>query len=113
MNRLSELLPGKVSTEPEDLACYGFDASGLEAPPAAVVWPRATDDVVKIMTFASAHGIPVIPRGAGTGMTGGAVPSAQSVILSLEKMNRIIEVNKDAMTVLVEPGVINGKLQKE
>jgi glycolate oxidase len=55
----------------------------------------------------------VIPRGAGTGMTGGSVPTKGSIILSLEKMNKILEIDSENLTVLVEPGVINGKLQKE
>jgi glycolate oxidase len=113
MNSLSELLPGRVSTEPEDLLCYGFDASGLEAAPAAVVWPQDVNDVVKVMAFASAVAIPVIPRGAGTGMTGGSVPSQGAVILSTERMNRILEIDTENLSVLVEPGVINGRLQRE
>jgi len=113
VDKLSELLPGKMSTEPEDLVCYGFDASGLEAAPAAVVWPREVSDVVKIMNFAQATLTPVIPRGAGTGMTGGSVPSKGAIILSMEKMNRILDVDIENMNVLVEPGVINGRLQKE
>jgi glycolate oxidase len=94
MDKLSELLPGKTSTDPEDILCYGFDASGLEAPPTAVVWPRDVSDVIKVMKYAYASGTAVIPRGAGTGMTGGAVPSQGAIILSMEKMNRIIEVEK-------------------
>jgi len=113
MDKLSELLPGKTSTDPEDILCYGFDASGLEAPPAAVVWPHDTLDVIKVMKYAYANAIPVIPRGAGTGMTGGSVPSQGAVILSMEKMNRIIEIDEENLTVLVEPGVLNGKLQRE
>ncbi len=113
MNKLSELLPGRTSTEPEDLVCYGFDASGMEAAPSAVVWPQDVLDVVKILNYANTNNIPVIPRGAGTGMTGGSVPSRGAIILSLEKMNRIIEIDTENLTALVEPGVINGKLQRE
>jgi len=119
MNKLSDLLPGKTSTHPEDLLCYGFDASGLEALPAAVVWPQDVMDVVRIMTFAAANSIPVIPRGAGTGMTGGAIQppglrsAGGSIILSTEKMNRVLDIDRENMSVLVEPGVINGSLQKE
>ncbi len=113
MKKLAEILPGKISTEPEDLLCYGFDASGLDVAPSAVVWPRDVDDVVKILGFAYANNIPVIPRGAGSGMTGGSVPSKGAVVLSLERMNRILDIDKENMSVVVEPGVINGKLQRE
>lgn len=114
MNRLLDALPHiKISTDPEDLICYGFDASGIEIHPSAVAWPSTTDDVVKIMKYAYENDIPVVPRGAGTGMTGGAVPLKEALILSLEKMNRILEVDSENLNVLCEPGVINGKLQHE
>jgi glycolate oxidase len=112
MNKLSAVLPGKTSTEPEDLICYGFDASGLGAQPSAVVWPQNVEDVVAVMKFSSANGVPVIPRGAGSGMTGGAVPSKGAIVMSLERMNKILEIDRENMQVLVEPGVINGTLQK-
>lgn len=113
MNSLADILPGKVSLTPEDLACYGFDASGIEAHPSAVVWPRDASDVSTLLVYAVAHEIPVVPRGAGTGMTGGSVPLKGAIVLSLEKMNRILEVDRDNLAVLVEPGVINGRLQRE
>ncbi|MBI5103342.1 MAG: FAD-binding protein [Nitrospirae bacterium] len=112
-NKFADLLPGRVSTEPEDLVCYGFDASGLEAAPSAVAWPHSLEDVVEIMNFARSNRIPVIPRGAGTGMTGGSVPDRSSVVVSMERMNRVLGIDRDNMTVLVEPGVINGHLQRE
>jgi glycolate oxidase len=113
MHKLAELLPGKVSTSPEDILCYGFDASGLESTPAAVVWAENATDVIEVMKYAHMNGIPVIPRGAGTGMTGGTVPSRGAVILSMEKMNRIVEIDTENLTAIVEPGVLNGKLQRE
>jgi glycolate oxidase len=112
MNKLSAVLPGKTSTEPEDLICYGFDASGLGAQPSAVVWPQNAEDVAAVMKFSSANEVPVIPRGAGSGMTGGAVPSKGAIVMSLERMNKILEIDRENMQVLVEPGVINGTLQK-
>jgi len=102
-----------ISTAPEDLICYGFDASGIEMSPSAVVWPRSTEDVVKVMKYAYEHSIPVVPRGAGTGVTAGAVPSKGAIILSFEKMKRILEIDSENLQVLCEPGVINGRLQRE
>ena len=114
MNRLIDALSNiKVSIEPEDLICYGFDASGLESSPSAVVWPKNTEDVVKVMRYAFENSIPVVPRGAGTGMTAGAVPLKGAIILSFEKMNRILEIDSENLNVLCEPGLINGKLQRE
>src|SRR4030042_3097677 len=113
-NTISDKLPSiKISTEPEDLVCYGFDASGFQESPSAVVWPGKPEDVVKVMKYAYENSIPVVPRGAGTGMTAGAVPSRGAIILSFEKMNRILEIESENLNVLCEPGLINGKLQRE
>ena len=103
----------KVSITPEDLLCYGFDASGIESFPSAVVWPNNTDDVVKVMKYAYENGISIVPRGAGTGMTAGAVPSKGAIVLSFERMRRILEIDSGNLDVLCEPGVINGNLQYE
>jgi len=102
-----------ISTAPEDIICYGFDASGIEVCPSAIIWPNNTADVVKVMKYAYEQEIPVVPRGAGTGVTAGAVPSKGSIVLSFEKMKKIIEIDAENLNVLCEPGVINGKLQRE
>lgn len=108
-----EFLPDiEVSTAPEDLLCYGFDASGLEGSAAMVAWPRRTEDIVKLLRYASRHGMNVVPRGAGTGMTGGAVPGKGAIVLSFEKLNGILELDTENLNVLVEPGLINGRLQR-
>jgi glycolate oxidase len=113
-SNLPDKLPNiKISTDPEDLICYSFDASGLEETPSAVVWPKSTDDIVKIMKHAYENNIPVVPRGAGTGTTAGAIPSKGAIIVSFEKMNRLIEVNSENLNILCEPGLINGKLQRD
>lgn len=114
MNNLIDQFPDlKISVAPEDLLCYGFDASGLEASPSAVVWPEHTEDVVRLMKYAYESGIPIVPRGAGTGMTGGVVPLSGAIMLSLEKMNRVLEVDSENLCVLCEPGMINGRLQRD
>ena len=114
MNKIIDKLPNlKISTSPEDLVCYGFDASGIEISPSAVVWPDTTEDVVKVMKYAYENNISVVPRGAGTGMTAGAVPSKGAIIISFEKMKRILEIDTENLNVLCEPGVINGRLQRE
>lgn len=103
----------RYSTDPEDLFAYGFDASGLEGAPAAVAWPRNTGEVARVMRYSWENGMAVVPRGAGSGMTGGAVPSSGAIVLSFERMNRIIEIDDVNLNVLVEPGVVNGRLQRE
>jgi len=109
---IKDILPGKVLTEPEELLCYGFDASSNEGIPLAVAQPSNTDEVSKIVNLAFNQGVPIIPRGAGTGMTGGSVPLKDSIVLSLEAMNRIVEIDERNLIAVTEPGVINSYLQK-
>lgn len=111
MKDLNDILPGRVSTEKEELFCYGFDASKEEGLPSAVVRPVNTEEVSKAVRFAFDNSVPIIPRGAGSGMTGGSVPLKDSIILSLEGMNRIIDIDERNMVVTLEPGVINKDLQ--
>lgn len=102
----------KHSSEPEDLACYGFDASGLEGRPALVAWPGTVDEVSEVLRFAYERDMIIVPRGAGTGMTAGSVPPEGAVIISTEKLNRILEVDYENLNAVVEPGVINGEFQR-
>jgi glycolate oxidase len=101
------------STEPEDLLAYGFDASGLAETPSAVAWPKSVEEVASLMRQADREMLAVIPRGAGTGMSGGAVPARGALVLSMERMNKILEIGEENLTALVEPGVINGHFQRE
>lgn len=107
-----EKLKVEHSAEPEDLACYGFDASGLSGMPALVAWPKSADEVSQVLKYAYEKDMVIVPRGAGTGMTAGAVPPEGAVILSTEKLNRILEVDPDNLNAVVEPGVINGEFQR-
>jgi glycolate oxidase len=81
--------------------------------PLAVLRPGNAREVSEAASLAFNSKVPVIPRGAGTGMTGGAVPLKDTVILSLEGMNRIIDIDEKNMVAAVEPGVINGHLQEK
>jgi len=114
INRIIDSLPDvKISVAQEDLICYGFDASGIEKRPSAVVWPKTTEEVVRVMKYAYQNEIPVTPRGAGTGMTGGSIPLNSSIVLSFEKMNKVVDLDANNLTVVVEPGIINGRLQRD
>ncbi|GAB4389363.1 MAG: FAD-linked oxidase C-terminal domain-containing protein [Thermodesulfovibrionales bacterium] len=103
----------EFSAEPEDLLAYGFDASGLAGGPACVVWPRSADEAARAVAYARETGMSIVPRGAGTGLTGGSVPGAGAMVMSFEKLARILSVDYENLNVLVEPGVINGRLQRE
>jgi glycolate oxidase len=113
INTISTRLPGRVMTDNEEIFCYGFDASSAEGVPSAVVRPTNTKEVSEIASLASETGTRLVPRGAGTGMTGGAVPMNGTVILSFEGMNRIIDIDHKNMIAVVEPGVINSHLQEK
>lgn len=106
--------PGSVFHQPSDLLVYEYDGS-VEgavdlARPVAVVLPRTTEQVAAVVRVAKANRLPVIPRGAGTGLSGGAVAQTGGVIVALTRMNRILEVDYLNETALVEPGVINLEL---
>ncbi|MFC9354875.1 FAD-binding oxidoreductase [Arthrobacter sp. NPDC057013] len=108
----SILGPGKVLRDEAALAVYAVD----QAPvvdyrlPAAVVLAESVDDVQATVKACAARNVPLVPRGAGTGVSGGAHASEGCVILGLERMNRILELNADDETAVVEPGVINADL---
>ncbi len=82
-------------------------------PPEVVVKPTSTSQVAQILKLANQHLIPVTPRGSGTGLSGGAIPLYGGICLSLEKMNRILEIDEDNFTATLEPGVILTDLYKE
>lgn len=107
----------KVLTEDLDLMYYSYDSSFLTklepANPTAVVMPRSTEDVSNVMRFAFEKDIPVIPRGAGTGETGGCIALRGGIVLDLSTWDEIIEIDARNMQVLVRPGVIHAKLNEE
>jgi glycolate oxidase len=97
----------------EDLLCYSYDATNEAHMPEGVVFPGTPDEVSLILKMANSEAFPVIPRGAGTGFTGGSVPVEGGVVLSLERMTRIIEIDAANLTAVVEPGVVTWELQQE
>jgi glycolate oxidase len=99
-------------TVAEELVAYSYDATRKEALPWAVARPATTEEVAAILLLANREGFPVVPRGAGTGMSGGSVPMQGGVVLSLERMNRILEIDEENLLAVVEPGVITGELQR-
>ncbi|HYM81877.1 MAG TPA: FAD-linked oxidase C-terminal domain-containing protein [Candidatus Limnocylindria bacterium] len=87
---------------------YEADALVLEKfKPDVVVLPRSTDEVAAVVRWARAHGVPVTARGAGTGLAGGATPERGGIVLSVNRMDRILRVDPDRMLAWVEPGLVN------
>jgi glycolate oxidase len=102
---------GSCSAAREDRICYSFDATDIRGLPDIVVWPESPDHVVAVVKIASRARLPVVPRGAGTGYTGGSIPICGGIALSFEKMTRIADVNVTARVAVVEPGVVNDDLR--
>ncbi|MCL5961808.1 MAG: FAD-binding protein [Chloroflexi bacterium] len=103
----------RVLTSPEDMICYGYDATWLEGRPDAVVNAVTTQEVSSVLKLANRERIPVIPRGAGSGLSAGSIPSRGGIILNLALMNRILEIDTENLIAVVETGVITATLQDE
>lgn len=113
LTSLAEVLgPDKVSTDPGLLAEYSHDQGPNPAPalPLAVVFAESVEDVQATVRTCAARGVRIVPRGAGSGLSGGAHALENSVVLSLTRMNRIVDVRPDDEVAVVEPGVINADL---
>jgi glycolate oxidase len=111
LRRLKKMLPGEIVLDPQILAKYAGDKWFVTHQPDAVALPRSTQSVSRLLRFANAHKITVTPRGAGHGYVGGCVPVRGGIVLSLERMNRIKEINAADFVAVVEPAVVTEKLQ--
>lgn len=100
----------KVLSDPLDLYVFGKDSGLARGEPNLVAFPASTEDVVSLVRLAAEHGMPVIPRGSGTGLAGGAVATGQALLVVTTRMNRIEEVDVENRMVWVQPGVINQDL---
>jgi glycolate oxidase len=93
--------------KPEDLKLYEYDGGVDKSRPDMVVFPRTAADVVEILKIARENKIPIVGRGAGTGLSGGAIPRAGGLIISFARMKQIVEIDLDNERAVVEPGVVN------
>src|SRR6201994_908070 len=106
--KLIDLLgPKGYLDRPEDLTLYEYDGSVDKSSPELVVFPRTTEEVSAIVKIAAAHGVPIVGRGAGTGLSGGAIPRAGGVTVGFSRMNRILEIDIANERAVVQPGVVN------
>ena len=104
--------PEHVRSDDASLQTYGVDALGKGHPPDIVVIPARTEEVAAVARLCNAERVPLVVRGAGTGFTGGAVPTCGGVLLSMERFNRILEIDELNLLAVVEPNVINADLQR-
>ena len=103
-----------IKSDKIHLRAYSYDATKEHFEPDAVLFPENEEEVSKILKYCNENKIVVIPRGAGSGFTGGALPVNGGIVLAVEKyMNKIIEIDEKDMVAVVQPGIVNAHLQKE
>jgi glycolate oxidase len=101
-----------VLLEPEDAVVYEQDGSIFQVMPEVVVLPDGVEQVAAVVKAATEANVPVVPRGSGTGLAGGAVPAEGGIVLSLARLNRILKIDLENQVAVVEPGVINVEVTK-
>ncbi len=94
-------------SKPSDLRLYEYDGGVDKSLPEVVVFPRSTEDVVALVKLAASHNLAIVGRGAGTGLSGGAIARAGGMIVSFARMNRILEIDLENQRAIVQPGVVN------
>jgi glycolate oxidase len=99
--------PSKVLGLHDDLLLYEYDGAIDTATPDAVALPESTADVAALARFCHQHAVPIVPRGAGTGLSGGAIPVEGGVVVSFARMARILEIDVPNLRAVVQPGLIN------
>src|ERR1700680_2199861 len=103
--------PGVLSSA-EDLLLYEYDGSVEEARPDVIVFPRRKQDVVEIVRLANRYDVSIVGRGAGTGLSGGALARQGGIVLGFSRMNHILEIDAENQRAVVEPGVVNLDLSR-
>lgn len=104
--------PDAVLERPEDLTLYEYDGSVEKARPDLVVFPTTPEEVSRIVKLAARYDLPIVGRGAGTGLSGGALPRAGGIMLVFARMNRILEIDYENRRAVVQPGVVNFNLTR-
>jgi glycolate oxidase len=105
----------QVQSAPEEVALYAYDATPFAPParPDAVVFPNSAEEVAALLQLANRVGFPVVPRGAGSGLTGGARPILGGVVVSTQRLDRIVKIDPDNLQIVVQPGVVTEDLQEK
>jgi glycolate oxidase len=108
IRELEQLLgPAAVLHRPEDLLLYDYDGSPEKGRPDAVVFPSTTEEVSRIVKLAAQYNVPIVGRGAGTGLSGGALARSGGLMIAFTRMNRILDVDIENQRAVVQPGVVN------
>jgi len=110
--RQLKAITGKVLTAESDRRCYAYDATNMEYVPDAIVFPEHEDQVSQILKLANDHEFPIVPRGAGSGLTGGALAVKGGLVVVMTRMNQILNIDMDNLVADVQPGVVTGIFHK-
>jgi glycolate oxidase len=114
IDRLKEAIGAeRVLSSPVDLVAYSFDGTFEQRLPDVVVLPETTEEVSAIVRLASQYDVPIVPRGMASGLAGGSIPVRGGIVLSLTRMNRVLEIDEENMIATVEAGVVTADLQAE
>jgi glycolate oxidase len=115
LRRLAEIVgPANLQHSPEERLAYSFDATAMLAhQPEAIVFVESAQQISCVLKLANADGFKVVPRGSGTNLSGGTVPTDNCVVLVTVKMDRILEIDSRNLTVLVQPGVLTARIDEE
>ena len=105
--------PEKVLSSPVNLIAYSFDGTFEQHLPDAVVLPEANEEVAAVVRVASRYDVPIVPRGMASGLAGGSIPVRGGIVMSLTRMNRILEIDRENMIATVQAGVVTADLQME
>jgi len=96
-----------VVWKPEDLLLYEYDGSIGKGRPEVVAFPRSTEQVVDLVKIAARYQVPLVGRGAGTGLSGGVIPTEGGLMIGFSRMNKILEIDYENECAVVQPGVVN------
>lgn len=112
IDQLKEIVgKDQVSAAKADLICYSYDATQQKFLPDVVVHPQTTEQISRIMRLANTEMVPVFPRGAGSGFTGGSLPTKGGIVLTTERMDKILEIDEENLVAVVQPGVVTEQFQ--
>ncbi len=114
LNSLKSILPkGQVFMDRASLVAYEADAGIDKALPDAVVFPRTAEEVARVVSWASEYRVPIVARGAGTGLSGGAVADRGGIIVEFSHMDRLLDIDVHGRSAVVEPALINLRLDEQ
>ncbi len=113
LSALRDVFGERLVTSLEQRICYSYDATGRMFLPDAVAYPSCAEEVRRTVLLANEYRFPLVPRGAGSGFSGGSVPVRGGLVLSMERMDRILSIDTENLVAVVEPGVVTETLKDE